>query len=202
MKRRIFLHLGGKLTLVCVAAFHFGCSLQAAVGEYKKTALIYGTRYGATRDTAEWIVAGTGKEIDLLNIETLDFEQTLKVYDAFIIGSGIWIDGPHKRLIELLQTHKTTLQEKIIASFIVCGTTGEDAAGEKRIAGYFERFYQPLDIKPPRQAYFGGRMRIDKLNEKDRKLLKHFYNKVLKKPFVSWDRTEPKQAKDFGLKLI
>ncbi len=201
MNRRTFLHFGGKLTLASVAAFNFGCSLQPTIEEGKKTALIYGTRYGATRETAEWIAAGTGKQIDLLNIETLDFEQTVKEYDAFIVGSGIWIDGPHKHLIELLQTHKETMQEKIIAAFIVCGTTGEDEAGKKRIAGYFDRFYKPLDVKPPRQAYFGGRMIIDKLNEKDRKLLNHFYSNVLKKPFVSWDRTDPESAKSFGMSL-
>ncbi|MEN8146688.1 MAG: flavodoxin domain-containing protein [Campylobacterota bacterium] len=198
MNRRTFLHFGGKLTLASVAAFNFGCSLQPTIGEGKKTALIYGTRYGATRETAEWIAAGTGREVDLLNIETLDFGQSVKEYDAFIVGSGIWIDGPHKRLIELLQTHKETMQEKVIAAFIVCGTTGEDEAGKKRIAGYFDRFYRPLGVKPPRQAYFGGRMSIERLNEKDRKLLNHFYNNVLKKPFVSWDRTDPESAKSFG----
>ncbi len=202
MNRRTFLHFGGKLTLASVAAFSFGCSLQPMIDDGNKVALIYGTRYGATRDTAEWIAAGTGQKIALLNIETLDFEQTVKEYDSFILGSGIWIDGPHKRLIELLQTHKDTMQEKIIASFIVCGTTGEDEAGKKRIEGYFNRFYQPLDIKPPRQAYLGGRMIIDKLNEKDRKLLEHFYNNVLKKPFVSWDRTDPEQAKSFGAGVV
>lgn len=202
MNRRTFLHFGGKLTLVSVAAFNFGCTLQPMIGEGKRVALIYGTRYGATRETAEWIAAGTGKKIDLLNIETLDFGQTVTAYDAFIVGSGIWIDGPHKRLIELLQSHKGTMEEKIIASFIVCGTTGEDEAGKKRIEGYFHRFYQPLDVKPPRQAYFGGRMVIDKLNEKDRKLLNHFYSNVLKKPFVSWDRTEPERAKIFGTGIV
>ena len=202
MNRRTFLYFGGKLTLVSVAAFNFGCSIQPMIVEGDKIAIIYGTRYGATRDTAEWIAAGTGKKIDLLDIETLDFEQTVKEYDAFIVGSGIWIDGPHKRLIELLQTHKESMQEKIIAAFIVCGTTGEDEAGEKRIVGYFERFYKPLDVKPPRQAYFGGRMTIDRLSETDRKLLEHFYKKVLKKPFVSWDRTEPESAKSFGVEVV
>jgi len=200
MNRRIFLDYSGKLTLVSLAAFNFGCSLQPHI-DSDKTALIYGTRYGATKDTAEWIIAGSGKKVDLLNIESLDFKQTMKEYDKFIIGSGIWIDGPHKRLIELLDTHKEAIQKKLIASFIICGTTGEDEAGQKRIEGYFERFYKPLDVKPPLQAYFGGRMTISQLTETDRKLLDHFYTNVLKKPFVSWDRTEPEEARRFGSEI-
>ncbi len=200
MNRRLFLNYGSKLTLVSLAAFNFGCSIQPRI-ENAKTALIYGTRYGATKDTAEWIIAGADKKIDLLNIETLNFEESLKNYDKFIIGSGIWIDGPHKRLIEMLDTHKEAMQERIIAAFIICGTTGEDEAGRKRIEGYFKRFYTPLDVKPPMQAYFGGRMTIEKLSKTDRKLLDHFYNNVLKKPFISWDRTEPEEAKRFGAKV-
>ena len=84
----------------------------------------------------------------------------------------------------------------------MCGTTGEDEAGKKRIEGYFERFHKPLTLKPGTHRPFGGRMVIEKLSEKDRKLLDNFYNKVLKKEFVSWDRTQPKEAEKFGTTLL
>ena len=201
MQRREFLYLGTRLTLASVAAFNFGCSLQPKTDKAEKIALIYGTRYGATRDTAGWIAAGTGKQVELLDIERLDFEA-IGSYDLFIIGSGIWIDGPHKRLLELLQTHKDAIQTKIIASFIVCGTTGEDAAGRERLKEYFARLHEPLDVLPPQQAHFGGRMIIDKLNDTDRELLAYFYTDVLKKPFVSWDKTQPQRAGRFGTSLV
>ncbi len=41
-------------------------------------------------------------------------------------------------------------------------------------------------------------MIIDRLNEEDAKLLETFYRRVLKREFVSWDRTEPKRAELFG----
>ncbi len=94
------------------------------------------------------------------------------------------------------------MESKIIASFIVCGTTGEDEAGEVRIEGYFERFHKPLDVKPEMKRHFGGRMIIEKLSEKDRKLLDNFYRNVLKKEFVSWDRTKPEEAEKFGTELL
>ena len=202
MKRRDFL-LGIGITLVSASAYSFGESIKPFITEKSdKVALLYGTRYGATEDTARWIAKGMGTSVDLLNIESINFEETLHKYDKFIIGSGIWIDGAHKRLMELLTTHTEEMQSKIIASFIVCGTTGEDEAGKGRIEGYFERFHKPLVVKPKIQRHFGGRMIIEKLSEKDRKLLDNFYNKILKKEFKSWDRTDPEMAEIFGNEFL
>jgi len=201
MKRRDFLLTAG-MALMSASAYSFGESIKPLINEKTdKIALIYGTRYGATEDTAKWIVKGMEASVDVLNIESIDFDETLHQYDTFIIGSGIWIDGAHKRLMELLSKHTDEMQSKIIASFIVCGTTGEDEAGKGRIEGYFERFHKPLTVKPKIQRYFGGRMVIEKLSGKDRKLLDNFYRNVLKKEFVSWDRTKPEEAEKFGVDL-
>jgi len=202
MNRRDFLLTAG-ISLALASAYSFGNSIKSLIDENtEKIALIYGTRYGATEDTAKWIAKGIGSSVDVMNIETIDFDETIDKYDKFIIGSGIWIDGAHKRLMELLSTYKEQIQPKIIASFIVCGTTGEDDAGKVRIEGYFERFHKPLDVKPSMKRHFGGRMIIDKLTEKDRKLLDNFYKNVLKKEFASWDRTKPEDAEKFGVELF
>jgi len=201
MNRRDFL-LSAGVILVSASAYSFGESLKPIIdGKPGKTALIYGTRYGATRDTAKWIAEGTGANIDMLDIEEIDLAQTLKAYDHFILGSGIWIDGPHKGLMELLSGNAEEMSSKTIASFIVCGTSGEDEAGKLRIEGYFKRFHKPLTVKPAINKHFGGRMVIEKLSDKDRKLLDNFYTKVLKKEFKSWDRTDPASAESFGKAL-
>ena len=201
-KRRSFL-LHTAIALTSATAYSFGESIKPLVDEKtEKIALIYGTRYGATKDTAHWIAKGIGRPVEIINIESLNFDEGVTKYDQIIIGSGIWIDGAHKRLMELLSTHKEQIQPKIIASFIVCGTTGEDEAGRKRIEGYFEKFLKPLDVKPALQAYFGGRMIIDELTDKDRKLLDNFYRNIVKKEFVSWDRTKPEEAEKFGAGLV
>lgn len=200
MDRRGFLKHTGNITLLSIAAFSFGCSIQPMVKSSERIALIYGTRYGATEDTASWIARGIGTQVDVLNIETLDFKEIV-YYDKVIIGSGIWIDGPHKRLMELLQMKKEQIEAKLIASFIVCGTTGDDEAGRSRIESYFERFHKPLAIEPVLRRHFGGRMIIEKLSDKDRKLLSNFYKKVLKREFVSWDRTDREKAEQFGVEL-
>jgi hypothetical protein len=45
-------------------------------------------------------------------------------------------------------------------------------------------------------------MTIEKLSEKDRKLLDNFYNNVLKREFKSWDRTDPEEAGKFGISML
>jgi menaquinone-dependent protoporphyrinogen oxidase len=196
--RRNFLKLGSALSLVTIAAFNFGCSMQPLVKEKnKKVGLIYATRYGATKDTAEWIAQGMNRKVDLLNIEDISAD-TAKKYDFFIVGSGVWIDGVHKDVLRFLERNKVELKEKIIASFIVCGTTAKDEKGAERIEQYFTRFHSKMQEKPALNEYFGGRITIEKLNEKDRKMLEMFYKKVLKREFVSWDRTQSEKAQLFG----
>ena len=197
--RRTFLKHSGYLLLASTAAFNFGCSISPHLdGKKERVALLYGTRYGATKETAEWICKGITARVDILDIEIVDFETTAKRYDKFIIGSGIWVDGAHKRLIEFLGAHRTDVDGKVVAAFIVCGTTGEKEAGKRRLEMYFERFLKPLGQKPQLQAHLGGRMVIEKLSEKDRKLLENFYKNVVKKPFTDWDRTDPAKARGFG----
>ena len=98
--RREFLKLSSGAVLLSMAAFNFGCSLQPLIDDKdKKIALLYATRYGSTKDTAEWIKEGLGREIDLLDIEKISFDETAKKYDLFIVGSGVWIDGVHKDML-------------------------------------------------------------------------------------------------------
>ncbi len=203
MDRRDFLLRTG-IMLASASAYSFGESMKPLIeGKSEKIALVYGTRYGAAEDTAQWIAKGMDTDnVDVLNIENINFDETVQKYDKFIIGSGIWIDGAHKQLMKLLSEHTAVMESKIIASFIVCGTTGEDEAGKGRIEGYFKRFHKPLTVKPKMQRHFGGRMIIEKLSEKDRKLLDNFYKNVLKKEFVSWDRTKPEMAEKFGVELL
>ena len=116
-----------------IGAFNFGCSIKPLVEDKnKKVALIYATRYGATKDTAEWIAKGLDREVELLNIEDISFAQTAKKYDLFIIGSGVWIDGVHKDMLKFLETQKADLKDNIIASFIRCGTPYKYVQGAER----------------------------------------------------------------------
>lgn len=194
ISRRDFL-LKAALSL---AALNFGCSISTLIGEKSATALIYATKYGATRDTAGWIQNGINGDVDLLNIEDIYFPRTAKSYDAFIIGSGVWIGGVHNRLLEFLTSQADMLDGKVIASFIVCGTDGGTESGKKRIRSYFEPFHAPLTKLPLLSEYFGGRIIVEKLTEEDREALIKFYRTFLKSELTSWDKTDPDKAGRFG----
>lgn len=199
IQRRDFFKLTQALTLTSIAALNFGCSLQPHLKDKnKKVAIVYATRYGSTKDTAQYIAKGLDRKVDLFDIQKDDINNILETYDYLILGSGVWIDGVHRNLIKFVEENKKELEKKILATFIVCGTTKKDRAGEERIAQYFSKFHNPMIKEPVLSDYFGGRMIIDKLNEKDRTLLENFYKRVLKREFKSWDRTEPKKANSFG----
>ncbi len=119
LNRRNFLWYTG-IALASATAYSFGNSIKPMLNcTSQKTALLYGTRYGATEDTAHWIAKGIDSDtVDVINIENLDFDESIKKYDQFVIGSGIWIDGADKKLIKFLSEYKDQIQSKIIASFI------------------------------------------------------------------------------------
>lgn len=181
-----------------MAALNFGCSISGLVRDSSRTALIYATKYGATKDTAGWIRNGVNGEVDLLNIENISFPHTAKGYDSFIIGSGVWIGGVHNRLLEFLTSQAEMLDGKVIASFIVCGTDGGTESGKKRISSYFEPFHAPLKKMPLLSEYFGGRIIVEKLTDEDREALIKFYRTFLKSELTSWDKTDPDKAGRFG----
>ncbi len=201
INRRDFLSISKSVSFVSIAALSFGCSVKSLVKKNNKVALIYATRYGATKDTSQWIVQGMdGVDVDIINIDDIS-SIDMNVYDKFIFGSGIFIDGVDKKMMEFLSSHKEYLKDKIIASFIVCGTTKKDKRGEQRLEQYFAKFHNAMENPPSLNEYFGGRMIIDKLNRKDKLLLENFYKRVLRREFKDWDRTQPKKAKNFGGKI-
>ncbi len=196
MNRRDFLQ---GVTLSSIVALNYGCSIKPLVKDKnKKLAIVYATKYGATKDTSLWIAKGLQREVDFFDIEQDSFENIVNEYDYFIIGSGVWIDGVHKDLIAFLKENKEELENKIIASFIVCGTSKKDKAGEERISQYFSRFHSEMIKKPLVSDFFGGRIIIEQLSKKDRTILENFYKKVLKREFKSWDKTQPYKAESFG----
>jgi menaquinone-dependent protoporphyrinogen oxidase len=195
ISRRAFL-LKAALSL---AALNFGCSISKLTGDRAgNTAIVYATKYGATKDTADWIRNGIVEEVDLLNIEDISFPRTAKGYGSFIIGSGVWVGGVHNRLLDFLTSQSEILDGKVIASFIVCGTDGGTEGGKKRISGYFDQFHTPLKRLPLLSDYFGGRIIVEKLTEEDREALIKFYRTFLKSELKSWDKTDPDKAGRFG----
>ena len=189
-----------KYSSLSLLALNFGCSISNLIDDSSKNvALIYATKYGSTKDTAVWIKDGMRENVDLLNIEDISSDTALK-YDLFIIGSGVWIGGVHEKLVEFLESNASSLNSRVMASFIVCGTDGSKESGRKRIDGYFEDMLMPLKDKPLTE-YFGGRIVVEQLTEEDREALTDFYRTYLNTELKSWDKTDPNKADLFGKEL-
>jgi len=199
VNRREFLSGALKYASLSLLAFNFGCSISTLIDDRSKNAgLIYATKYGSTKDTAIWIKDGARREIDLLDIESISYSEVSSRYDFIIVGSGVWIGGVHEKLIEFLTSEAKALDDKVIASFIVCGTDGSTESGRERINTYFDQLHEQLRTPPLLSEYFGGRIIVEKLTSEDREALVQFYRTYLNSELTSWDRTDPEKARRYG----
>jgi len=203
LDRRAFLKLSCQGGIGALLALNFGCSVRQAVdsGASSRSAIIYATRYGSTQDTAGWIQQGLGSDAALLDIEMLDASQMLADYDHLVLGSGVWVGGVHRQLKALLTKHSQELKDRVIATFVVCGTRGDTEAERQGIARYLDQIHRPLGYTPQFVAHFGGRIVVEKLTEEDRAALTRFYKNFLNRPLASWDRTDPSRAGQFGASM-
>jgi menaquinone-dependent protoporphyrinogen oxidase len=200
--RRGFLRKSCTYSLTALMAQNFGCSIKELIGDGDAiVSLIYGTKYGATRDTVHWIKKGIGNHVELLDVENLNFKDALRDYEYFIVGSGVWIDGVHKRLKDFLSSESAQLKGKVAGAFVVCGSQDTAEGGRRRIQKYLDQVHALLGYTPELSEHFGGRVIVEKLTREDRDALENFYRKYLKKELQSWDRTDMDKALAYGSEL-
>ena len=200
--RREFLIRTGRYSSLALTALLFGFDLAARDRNVERTtALVYATRYGATMETAGWIRSGLQAPVDLLDIEHISFSDVLRGYDRFIVGSGIWSGAVHSKVSEFFQAGREQLDGKLLATFIVCGSEENTAAGKAHIESYFNAMHAPLATRPPISKALGGRLVIERLSDADRNALSEFYLRNLHDQLRGWDRTDPAKARLFGVDI-
>lgn len=128
-----------------------------------KGAVICKSRYGATRQYAEWI----GDRLDLPVFDADEDILQLKNYDYLIIGSSVYMG---KMLIKKwLAEHKDALQGKQIFFFVVCATPGSESDKQKKII----KDNLPAGLVNDKVIFFlPGRLVIGRLSWKDRLILR------------------------------
>ncbi len=180
-------------------AFNFGCTLSNFLKEGDgKVALVYGTKYGSTMETSIWMAEGMNRMVDVIDIEKADVKRLTREYDSYVFGSGIWKAGIHKELKSFLQSRSSLLDGRVLASFVVCGSRGEDESSRKRISRYLDQINSRLRSQPPLSQHFGGRLTVEKLTPEDRKALEKFYRVYLRKELESWNYMDKEKALSFG----
>jgi menaquinone-dependent protoporphyrinogen IX oxidase len=130
----------------------------------RKGALIYSSRYGATRQYAEWI--GQQLQIPAMDVDEL-YPGELGGFDYLVLGTSVYIG---KMLIKgWLHHHLEQLRSKQLVLFVVCGTPSSEKQKQEQIV----RDNVPEGLIPMENIFFlPGRLTIGDLSWKDRLLLK------------------------------
>ncbi|MFX0077047.1 MAG: flavodoxin domain-containing protein [Candidatus Hermodarchaeota archaeon] len=128
-----------------------------------KVLILYGTRYGTTReisDEIEKFVKGKGISTESYNLEDVKLKNVppLTEYDGVIIGTGIKMKMWTSTVKSLVQKRKFELKEmeKSLGFYVCCG----EAAKKENIGGAIEKYILPrlekVGVKAELIDAFGG----------------------------------------------
>jgi len=134
--------------------------------------VVYGSRYGATRDIAERIGAtlrAGGHEVDVQEASPV---LPATAYDAFVIGSavyrGSWLDGP----VDFVMRHVDVLAERPVWLFSSgpLGTSRTDDEGHDLVEVMRPRDFEELEdaLLPRDMRVFFGALDPARLDFRDR----------------------------------
>jgi menaquinone-dependent protoporphyrinogen IX oxidase len=189
MNRRAFLKTilaGGGLTLF--ASEGYAMKLFPNPGKHK-WAILFGTRYGSTRDASLWISEGMGGISDAFDVRE---NPDLSSFDYLVIGSGIYFGKVDQPLEAFLSKKASFISGKIKAVFVVCG-----AGDSPRAQGYVDLLAGLCQAKSPLKKVFPGRVTKRLLNKEDFKVQEEVF-KRRNSPFEDYDNLQRKDCLKFG----
>jgi menaquinone-dependent protoporphyrinogen IX oxidase len=133
----------------------------------EKTLIAYGSRYGATVETAAEIASILNKEfdldVDIYNLKKYRACPDLDIYDNVIVASGIkysdWTENAESFL-------KNDFSNKKLAIFISSGYAGEPELYEYSYNNFLKAVIEKYEhLKPIAIEAFGGRIPLRKIPE-------------------------------------
>jgi menaquinone-dependent protoporphyrinogen oxidase len=136
-----------------------------------KTLIVYGTRYGATTDTAEKIAKDLreeGFEVQLADLKKEKIKD-ISPFDLIIVGSGMQITKWVGEVEDFIKKFKGTLSQKKLAIFVSSGKATLEREGKtEEIAKLYKQNLQDkvdkYNLHPITTAMFGGIMNFNKMN--------------------------------------
>jgi menaquinone-dependent protoporphyrinogen IX oxidase len=155
-----------------------------------RTLVIYGSKYGSTRDAAEIIslVNGPAKYC------TVDeFKPEYKEFEFIVLGSPIYQEKVEPSLLEFVDKNRDWLKKKPLSIFCTC----LDKNGGLDQVRSLENF---IDTKALSLKAIGGKLIMDKLDQEDLDLIKKFLKHV-NLPFEDMDFYNPEEIINYSMKL-
>ena len=193
MDRRTFLEAilaGG--SLMALASNSYGLKLFPKPGK-QKWAVLFGSRYGSTRDASLWIAEGMGGIADAFDARE---NPDLSSFDNLIVGSGIYMGKIDHPLEAYLSRNSALISNRIKALFVVCG-----AGDNPRAQGYVDALAKSCAARPPLTKMFSGRVTKRLLNPEDYKIQEEVA-KRRNQPFEDYDRLQRKDCLQFGDEIL
>jgi menaquinone-dependent protoporphyrinogen IX oxidase len=193
MDRRTFLKtivLGGGLT--AFASSSDALKLFPNPGK-QKWAILFGSRYGSTRDASLWISEGMGEIADAFDARE---NPDLTSFDNIIVGSGIYLGKIEQSLESYLTKNAASISNRIKALFIVCG-----AGDSPRAQAFVGGFAKSCQAKPSLVKIFSGRITKRLLNKEDYKVEEEVF-KRRNEPYEDYDRLKRSDCLKFGEEIL
>jgi hypothetical protein len=193
MDRRTFLKTvvaAGGATLF--ASDTYALKLFPSPGK-KKWAVLFGSRYGSTRDASLWISEGMGGIADAFDARE---NPDLSAFDAIVVGSGIYAGKIDPHLSAYLAKNAPAFSSRVKALFIVCGQ-GDTPTGR----GFVEGLANSCGVTSGLTKVFPGRLTKRLLTPEDDKI-EEAVAKKYKQPYEDYDRLQRKDCLKFGEEVL
>jgi menaquinone-dependent protoporphyrinogen oxidase len=193
MDRRTFLKatlaVGGLTTL---ASNSYALKLFPNPGK-QKWAILFGSRYGSTRDVSLWISEGMGGIADVFDARE---NPDLSSFDYIVVGSGIYLGKIEQYLGNYLTKNSALISNRIKALFIVCG-----AGDSPRAQAFMDGLAKGCQTRPPLTKIFSGRITKRLLNEEDYKVEEEVF-KRRNEPYEDYDHLKRSDCLKFGEEIL
>jgi menaquinone-dependent protoporphyrinogen IX oxidase len=193
MDRRTFLKtvlFGGGLTVFASNSYALKLFPNRAK---QKWAILFGSRYGSTRDASLWISEGMGGIADVFDARE---NPDLSSFDSIIVGSGIYLGKIDPPLENCLMRNAALISKRIRALFIVCG-----AGDSPRAQAFVDVLAKSCQTKPSLIKIFPGRITKRLLNEEDYKIEENVF-KRRNEPFEDYDRLPRSDCLKLGEEIL
>ena len=193
MDRRTFLKtvvIGGGLT--AFASHSEALKLFPSPGK-QKWAILFGSRYGSTRDASLWISEGLGGIADAFDARE---NPDLSSFESIAVGSGIYRGKIDTYLEDYLGKNSSLISTRIKALFVVCG-----AGDSPRAQAFVDVLAKACQTRPPLIKVLSGRITKKLLNEEDYKLEEEVF-KRRNEPYEDYDRLKRSDCLKFGEEIL
>jgi len=193
MDRRTFLKTalaGGALTTL--ASEGYALKLFPRPGK-QKWAILFGSRYGSTRDASLWISEGLGGIADAFDARE---NPDLSSFESIAVGSGIYRGKIDTYLEDYLGKNSSLISSRIKALFVVCG-----AGDSPRAQAFVDVLAKACQTRPPIIKVLPGRITKKLLNEEDYKLEEEVF-KRRNEPYEDYDRFKRSDCLKFGEEIL